>query len=79
MLCLNGIYDANGYFWPVKPPTSGDLDEITYKIAKATSSQSNRLLVRIWMSLPTRLPGASHGSWRKQVTWSAMLSPRIWI
>ncbi len=27
------------------------------------------------MSLPTRLPGASHGSWRKQVTWSAMQSP----
>jgi|APSaa5957512535_1039671.scaffolds.fasta_scaffold77639_1 hypothetical protein len=42
---------------------------------KATSGQSNRLLVRIWMSLPTRLPGASHGFWRKQVTWSAIGRP----
>ncbi|MFT6839602.1 MAG: hypothetical protein ACJAWK_000357 [Candidatus Azotimanducaceae bacterium] len=31
------------------------------------------------MSLPTRLPGASQGSRRKQVTWSAMLGPSIWI
>ena len=34
MLCLNGIFDANGYFWPVKPPTPEDLDTITRKIAK---------------------------------------------
>ena len=37
MLYLNGIYDANGYFWPVNPPTPGDLDEITHKIARRVS------------------------------------------
>ena len=26
MLYLNGVYDAKGYFWPVKPPTCEDLD-----------------------------------------------------
>ncbi len=26
LLYLNGIYDANGYFWPVKPPTREDLE-----------------------------------------------------
>ena len=20
MVCVNGVYDAQGYFWPVKPP-----------------------------------------------------------
>ena len=28
MLYLNGVYDANGYCWPVKPPTLEDLDGI---------------------------------------------------
>ena len=32
-LYLNGIYDAKGYFWPVKPPTSDDLDVIALTIA----------------------------------------------
>lgn len=34
MLYLNGVYDANGYFWPVKPPTRKNLDMITHTIAK---------------------------------------------
>ena len=33
MLYLNGIYDAKGYFWPVKPPTSDDLDVIVHTFA----------------------------------------------
>ncbi len=33
MLYLNGVYDAMGYFWPVKPPTSEELDTITHTIA----------------------------------------------
>ncbi|HIK68645.1 MAG TPA: IS91 family transposase [Pseudomonadales bacterium] len=37
MLYLNGVYDAEGYFWPVKPPAPGDLDEITHKIARRVS------------------------------------------
>ena len=37
MLYLNGIYDANGYFWPVKPPTCKDLDVIAHIIAKRVS------------------------------------------
>jgi len=37
MRYLNGIYDASGYFWPVKPPTPEDLDTITYTIAKCAS------------------------------------------
>ncbi len=37
MLYLNGVYDAKGYFWPVKPPAPGDLDEITHKIARRVS------------------------------------------
>ena len=41
LLYLNGVYDANGYFWPVKPPTPGDLDEITHKIAKRVSRYLN--------------------------------------
>ena len=35
MLYLNGVYDANGYFWPVKPPTCKDLDVIVHTIAKS--------------------------------------------
>ena len=42
MLYLNGIYDANGYFWPVKPPTPEDLDTITYTIAKRVSRYLER-------------------------------------
>jgi hypothetical protein len=42
MLYLNGVYGANGYFWPVKPPTLGDLDEITHKIAKRVSRYLER-------------------------------------
>lgn len=42
MLYLNGVYDARGYFWPVKPPTRDDpgsspgqaLDVITHTIAE---------------------------------------------
>jgi len=34
MLYLNGVYDAKGYFWPVKPPTREDLDVITHTIAR---------------------------------------------
>jgi hypothetical protein len=37
MLYLNGVYDVNGYFWPVKPPMPRDLDEIRHKIAKRVS------------------------------------------
>lgn len=33
MLYMNGVYDANGYFWPVKPPTREELDVITHIIA----------------------------------------------
>ena len=32
MLYLNGVYDANGYFWPVKPPTCEDLAVIAHTI-----------------------------------------------
>ena len=34
MLYLNGVYDAKGYFWPVKPPTCEDLDVIVHTIAQ---------------------------------------------
>ena len=34
---LNGVYDAKGYFWPVKPPTREDLDVIAHTIAKRVS------------------------------------------
>ena len=37
MLYLNGVYDANGYFWPVKPPTCDDLDVIAHTIARRVS------------------------------------------
>jgi len=37
MLYLNGVYDANGYFWPVKPPTCDDLDVIAHTIATRVS------------------------------------------
>ncbi len=42
---------------------------------KVTFGPSNHLLVKTWMSLRIPLPYAFHGSWRKQVTWSAMRSP----
>jgi hypothetical protein len=37
MLYLNGVYDAAGYFWLVKPPSREDLDRITHAIAKRVS------------------------------------------
>lgn len=37
MLYLNGVYDTNGYFWPVKPPTCEDLDVIAHTIARRVS------------------------------------------
>jgi hypothetical protein len=37
MLYLNGVYDAKGYFWPVKPPTREDMDVITHTIATRVS------------------------------------------
>ena len=42
MLYLKGIYDTKGYFWPVKPPTPGDIDEITHKIAKRVTRYLER-------------------------------------
>jgi hypothetical protein len=32
MLYMNGIYDAKGYLWPVRPPTCEDLDVTTNDI-----------------------------------------------
>ncbi len=32
-----GVYDAKGYFWPVKPPTCEDLDVIAHTIARRVS------------------------------------------
>jgi hypothetical protein len=37
MLYLNGVYDTNGYFWPVKPPTCEDLDVVAHTIARRVS------------------------------------------
>jgi len=37
MLYLNGVYDAAGYFWPVKPPTCDDLDGVAHTIARRIS------------------------------------------
>ena len=37
MLYLNGVYDAAGYFWSVKPPTCGDLNVIALAIATRVS------------------------------------------
>ena len=37
MLYLNGVYDAKGYFWPVKPPTCEDLNVIAHTIASRIS------------------------------------------
>jgi hypothetical protein len=42
MLYLNGVYDSKGYFWPVKPPTTGDLDKITHMIATRVSRYLER-------------------------------------
>lgn len=33
MLYLNGVYAANGYFWPVKSPAREELDVMTHTIA----------------------------------------------
>jgi hypothetical protein len=40
-----------------------------------TSGPLNRLLVKIWMLLPTPLPPAFHGFWKKLATWSAIGRP----
>ena len=37
MLYLNGVYDAKGYFLPVKPPICEDLDVIAHTIARRVS------------------------------------------
>lgn len=37
MLYLNDVYDASGYFWPVKPPIRADLVVIARTIAKRVS------------------------------------------
>ena len=37
MLYLNGVYDANGYFWPVKPPSCEGLDVVAPTIARCSS------------------------------------------
>ena len=42
MLYLNGVYDSKGYFWPVKPPTTEDLDKITHMIATRVSRYLER-------------------------------------
>lgn len=42
MLYLNGVYDSSGYFWPVKPPTTEDLDKVTHTIAKRVSRYLER-------------------------------------
>jgi hypothetical protein len=42
MLYLNGVYDARGYFWALKPPTREDLDVITHRIAKRLSRYLER-------------------------------------
>ena len=34
---MNGVYDAKGYFWPVKPPTCEDLDVVAHTIARRVS------------------------------------------
>lgn len=43
MLYLNGVYDSKGYFWPVKPPTTEDLDKITHMIATRVSRYLERV------------------------------------
>ena len=42
MLYLNGVYNANGYFCPVKPPNEEDLDKITHTVAKRVSRYLER-------------------------------------
>jgi hypothetical protein len=42
MVHLNGIYNANGCFCPVKPPTAEDLDKITHTVAKRVSRYLER-------------------------------------
>lgn len=42
MLYLNGTYDEDGYFWPVKPPTPENLDAVTFTIAKSVSRYLKR-------------------------------------
>jgi hypothetical protein len=37
MLCLDGVYDKQGVFYPVKSPTYQDIKSITQKIAERVS------------------------------------------
>jgi hypothetical protein len=37
MLYLDGVYNKNATFYPVKPPTSQDVDRVTQKIAERVS------------------------------------------
>ena len=46
MLYLNGVYDPNGYFWPVKPPTPEDLNTITHTITHTIAKRVSRYLER---------------------------------
>jgi hypothetical protein len=42
MLYLNGVYDANGYLWPVKPPMPEALHRVTHTIVKRVSRYLER-------------------------------------
>jgi len=81
MLYLNGIYDANGYFWPVKPPTPGDLDEITHKIARRFSRYLERAgyLYRDteseYLDLVTDEEDAMHGIIGASITYRLAFGP----
>ena len=64
MLYLNGVYDAAGYFWPVKPPTCDDLDVIAHTIAIRISRflEKAGYLVRDRKAAPrVRVPGSDAG------------------
>ena len=61
MLYLNGVYDANSYFWPVPPPTYEDLVAIAHTIAKLVSRffEKAGYLVRDRRAAPrVRVPGS---------------------
>ncbi|XOV86979.1 MAG: transposase [Pseudomonadota bacterium] len=67
MLYLNGIYEANGYFWPVKPPSCEDLDVIAHTIARRVSRflEKAGYLVRDRKAAPrVRVPGSDAGRGR---------------
>ncbi len=37
MLYIDGVYDGHGRFYPLKEPSTGDLDSITHQIARRVS------------------------------------------